>query len=233
MEVQKVLLDVIGGTFDSKKQKELELIHLELSKAVQNFDFDAQLKSADNALKIDPADRMAVETKIDDYIRNNKIEECLKFLQETRKASGSNKYLLYFFYMSELDISREILDNNGRSYIAKLAGEYLQTFQNTPRALNIFAARLMQVPFETTSLGHALDMSKKAVEVQKYIAPNSEDLGLYMETEAKAYYLLGKIDKAIDIQKASLNCLKNKDAKNTAKLLLEFYQNARELSSKI
>jgi peroxiredoxin len=46
LEVQSVLLDVIGGTFDSKKQKELESIHSDLSKSVQTFDFDAQLKSA-------------------------------------------------------------------------------------------------------------------------------------------------------------------------------------------
>ncbi len=233
VEVQKVLLDVIGGTFDPKKQKELESIHSDLSKAVQTFDFDAQMKSVNAALKIDPADRMSVEIKIDDYIKNNKIEECLNFLKETRKASGSNKYLLYFFYMSELDISRGIIDEKGRSYIDRLSGEYLQTFQNTPRALNIFAVRLMQIPFEITSLKYALDMSQKAVEVQKYIASTSEQLGVYMGTEAKACYLLGKIDKAVDIQKASINYFKNEDAKRAAKLLLEFYQNSKELNSKL
>lgn len=233
LEVQHVLLDVIGGTFDIKKQKELESIHSNLSKAIQTFDFSAQLKSANDALKVDLTDRMGVETKIDDYIRNNKIEECLKFLQETRKAAGANKYLLYFFYMSELDICRGIIDENGRAYINRLSGEYLQTFQNTPRALNIFASRLMQIPFEITSLKYALDMGKKAVALQQSFSSNSEEFGIYMQTEARAYYLLGKIDRAVDVQKEALKHLMNKDAKSTAKLLLEFYQNAKELNSKM
>lgn len=232
-EVQKVLLDVVGGTFDAKKQKQLETIHADLSKAAQTFDFDLQLKSANEALKVDPTDRMAIEIKIDDYIKNNKIDECLNFLKERRKAAGSNKYLLYFFYMSELDIARGIMDEKGRSYINRLAGEYLQTFQNSPSQLNIFASRLMQVPFEITSLKYALDMSRKAVALQSRITPGSEELGIYMETEARAYYLIGKIDKAIDIQKTSLNYLKNKDIEDTAKLLFEFYQSSKELNSKI
>ena len=233
LEVQKVLLAVIGGTFDPEKQKALEAVHSEISKAVQTFDFEVQMKKADEALKIDPTDRISIEIKIDNYIKNNKIDECLNFLNETRRATGSNKYLLYFFYMSELDISRGIVEEKGRSYIDNLAREFVQTFQNSPRQLNIFAIRLMQVPFEITSLKYALEMSKKAVEVQMYVAPNSEELGTYMGTEAKAYYLLGKLDKAVDYQKASLKYLKNENMKNTAKLLLEFYQNTKELNGKM
>ncbi|MCP4178116.1 MAG: redoxin domain-containing protein [bacterium] len=229
-EENGVLLHVLGGTFDADTQKEVEKLHKEMRRATQEFNFSERLEYAERVLKIDPMDRLAVDTMIDSYIRNNEVKKCLAFVEETRKKVGSNSFVQYFLYISELNIVRGIMTKEGKDYINKLSKHYIESFENNPSALDSYAIKLMvNIPPEITSLKYALIMSKKSIELQSKLN-NNKKLAIYLQTLARGYYLVGDIGKAITTQNKAVELLKSQDDKAKATLTKEYYEEAKNLS---
>lgn len=231
LEVNRALLNIVGGTFDAQKQQEIEKLHEDIRTSVQSLDREEQLKKAEEIYKLDPTDRVAMDYKIDDLIRKDKIDECVELIHQSRKSAGSNNYIQFYLYNTELEIVMGLMNEKGRKYISDLAKNYYNTFQNSPAALNSMAFRLIQiVPFQITSLDQAILMSTQAAKLEKEISPDSNDMGIYLQTEARCHYFIGKLDDAIESQKEAINCLKDKKEKDVATLALEYYQEAKALS---
>jgi tetratricopeptide (TPR) repeat protein len=229
-EENGVLLHILGGTFNEDTQKEVEKYHKEMRRATQEFNFNERLEYAERILKVDPMDRLAVDTMIDNYIRNNEVKKCLAFVGETRKKVASNKFVQFFLYISELNIVRGIVTKEGKNYVEKLSDHYLESFGTNPDALDSFSIKLMMnIPPEITSLKNALLMSKKAVELQSKLK-NNKKLALFLQTLARGYYLVGDIDKAIATQNKAVGLIKSKDDKATAILSKEYYEEAKSLT---
>ncbi|HJO94853.1 MAG TPA: redoxin domain-containing protein [Victivallales bacterium] len=229
-EENGVLLHVLGGTFDAETQKKVENYHKEMRRATQEFNFNERLEYAEKILKIDPMDRFAVDTMIDNYIRNNEVKKCLKFVEETRKKVASNKFVQFFLYISELNIARGIVTKEGKEYIKNLSEHYMESFGSNPDALDSYAIKLMvNIPPEITSLKYAMIMSKKAVDLQSKLNDDKK-LALFLQTLARGYYLVGDIDKAIDAQNKVVGLFKSKDDKAKAILTKEYYETAKNLS---
>lgn len=233
LEENRALINIVGGTFDAQKQQEIEKLHEEIRTSIQSLDRETQLKKAEEIYKIDPTDRVAMDYKIDELIKKDKIDECVELIHESRRSAGSNNYLQFYLYNAELEIVMGLINEKGRKYISELGKNYYLTFQNSPTALNLMAFRLIQiVPFQITALGDAMQMSAQAAKLEKEISPDSNDMGIYLQTEARCCYLIGKLDKAIEYQKEAIACLKDKEEKGVATLALEYYQEAKALSDK-
>lgn len=233
LEENRALLNIAGGTFDAQKQQEIEKLHEDIRTSIQSLDREAQLKKAEEIFKIDPTDRVAMDYKIDELIKKDKIDECVELIHEARKSAGSNNYLQFYLYNTELEIVMGLINEKGRRYIDDLAKSYYLTFQNSSTALNSMAFRLIQVvPFQITSLEQAIIMSAQAAKLEKEISPDSNDMGNYLQTEARCNYFIGKLDKAIESQKGAIACLKDKNEKDVATLALEYYQQAKVISDK-
>lgn len=231
LEETRALFNIVGGTFDAQKQQEIEKLHEDIRTSIQSLDKEFQMKKAEQILKIDPTDRVALDYKIDDLIKNDKIDECVSLLHDARKNAGSNNYLQYYLYNIELDIVMGLMNEKGKNYIEDLSKNYYQTFQNTPAALNAMAFRLIQVvPFQITDLTEAIKMSSRAVELEKEINPKSNDMGIYLQTKARCMYFIGKFDNAIATQKEAINCLKDKAEQDAAALALKYYEQAKSVS---
>lgn len=224
VEEDQVLQNVLIGTFDSATESKLEELHKKMARAAEVFDFSGRKNLALEALKVDPTDRIAIEVKVDDYLKNNKVDDCFDFLKDCQKKAGDNKYLQYFLYMTELDIARGLVNKDGKADVLDIAKNYMETFQNSPDYLNSMAARLSEgVPIEVTSMKYSLEMAEKAVAIQRASDPKSPYMGKYLQTLAHVYYLVGKLDKAIEIQKEAIPLFEKVD-RELAQLRLAYYQ---------
>ncbi len=233
LEENRVLLNIVGGTFDAQKQQEIEKLHEDIRTSIQSLDKEGQVKKAEEILKIDPTDRVAMDYKIDDLIKQDKIDESVNLIHEARKYAASNNYLQFYLYNTELEIVMGLMNEKGKKYIEDLAKNYYLTFQNSSAALNSMAFRLVQiVPFQITSLEEAIRMSNQAVKLEREISPDSNDMGVYLQTEARCYYFIAKLDKAIESQENAVSCLKDKNEKDVALLALDYYKQAKSISEK-
>jgi hypothetical protein len=73
-------------------------------------------------------------------------------------------------------------------------------------------------------------MSDQAVKLQTAIDSKSNDMGTYLQTEARCDYLLGKFNDAIAGQKQAIECLRSKEEKDAANLALQYYEKVRSIA---
>ncbi|HBM17404.1 MAG TPA: hypothetical protein DD381_13840 [Lentisphaeria bacterium] len=232
LEVNRVLVNILGGTYEAEKQFEIEKLHADIRTRAQTLDKEGQLKVVEEIYKIDPTDRVALDYKIDELIKDNKIDECISLIRESRRFAASNNYIQFYLYNLELDITMGIMNEKGKKYIEEMSKNYYQTFQNSATALSTMAYRLIQVvPFQITDLREALRMCDRSVELQKEIDQKSSDMGNYLQTNARCEYLVGRMDCAIKLQKEAIDIMDNNNDKEVATLALQYYEQAKAISS--
>jgi len=230
VESTSVLLKVMAGTFNYDTQKQIEALREKMEKAAVTFKFSEKLKYANDILKIDPTDRIAAEAIIDNYISNNEIDKCLSFINKTRDEASWSKYLQYYYYLTELDVASGLINETGVKTIDSLTRDFTISYQNTPKALNNYAIRVLNtVPFQLIPVKQIIDMSQQAVKISKEFKENDRTVSFCLQTEAKAYYTACDIKKAVEVQKEAVKLLKDKEDVDNATVILNYYNSINSL----
>ena len=171
---------------------------------------------------------------IDNYIVNGKEGKAIDFVRSSRKKARGNKYIERSLYFLELSLIRGMDNTVGKKNMVELVSNYKKTFKDDADALNsIVIIVVRDFPLAIIPLSEILDVSKRAVG----LAENSHDsklLSSCLQSQARAYYLTGMLDKAVSTQGKAVQLITKKqlDEKNAALLVETYYKEALKLNQK-
>ena len=231
-EVNRVLVHAMNDTFNAEKQKQIESYRKDIRKASQMLNRKEEIFYARKILKIDPTDRVAMNIIIDNYIVNGKENKAIDFIRSSRIKAGRNKYILRTLYFLELSLVRSMDNATGKKNLLELVSNYKKVFKDDPNALNsLIIIVTRDVPLAIIPLGEMLDISKSAVVLAKN-SNDSELLSSCLQSQARVYYLVGLLNKAIDTQEKAVHLIgKKRQLEKDAALLVDaYYKEALKLN---
>ncbi|MCF7790656.1 MAG: redoxin domain-containing protein [Victivallales bacterium] len=236
--VDRILSRVVTGTYDEEKENKIEKIREKLQRSIQYLNFNRQNELAEEILKIDPIDQMAINNIVDNYIRKDEIDKAIKFIMERIKLANYNQFVARSMYFNLLTIIQGLDNEKGKKYLKECIDGYFEAFKNNPEALNSFSVAIVQgMPMSIVPLNKIYKMVSHVIKLQKNINPKAnKELGIYYRSMAKIFYLTGMLDRAVEVQKKSLEYLKKtKDNEyvKQAELLLKYYKSAIEIKKKL
>lgn len=223
MEMDDILSRIIDGKYDAKAEGKLSEAKDALEKALRSNDLEKALKAADDLLKLDPVNMMAVNVKLIIMVQSGKVDDAIKFMDQTVKANPKNKNL----YFLKLNVLGKLDKNELYEACCK---EYITNFADSAENLNELAWMLMGKPVGDANLNICLEAAQAA---RKALGKDAEpeQKSAVLDTLAKCYYLLGRIDKAIETERESYEVLQDKGS-DTAKdviKMVKYYENAEAL----
>ena len=232
-EANRVLVRVLGGTFDAEIQKKIVKYRERIQKAAQMLDNKEKLYYAKKILKLDPTDRIAMNIIIDNYILEKEEVKAIDFIRSSRKQALENKYIQRELFFLELSIVRAMNNALGKEKLAELVKSYSKVFSGDSSALNSLAIVVSRdVPLSIIPLSEILDVSKKALKLAQDSHQNKKNLSSCLQSLARIYYYIGRLKKAISTQKEAIELIDNKSKRNdkeTALLMKTYYKEALRL----
>ncbi len=232
-EANRVLVRVLGGTFDLETQEQIVKYREKIQKAAQMLDNKDKIFYARKILKLDPTDRMAMNIIIDSYIIKGKEKRAINFICSSRKKAAGNRYIQRELFFLELSIVRSMNNSTGKKYLAELMSSYNTVFGKDSNALNsLLIIVLRDVPLSIIPLGDMLIISQKAVKLAEANNQDKENLGSCLQSLAKVYYYIGQLDKAVSKQEKAIGFMDKvkKDEKEAAQLMVTYYKEALKLN---
>jgi len=226
IELEGVLSKIFKGTFDLEKQKKITALHRKLKLNMQMEKTGYAAQAADDILELDPSDELAMRIRLYIFERDGKLPDSLPYIDRLIDKSPETSYL-YF-------IKLDLLDRLGRprADIAQLCEKIKNRFNDSHEVLEELAR------FETTRLSFGKAPLKTAIEsINRAVSmllfdtkekPNPAKLAKYLTTQARVYYLAGRIPKAAEIQKEALKLCRGMNTEQQARSLLEYYTEAAE-----
>lgn len=229
-ELDRVIKRILAKTFDNDEQIKIEELRDKIRNASQYFDSKKELSEAENILKIDPTDEIAIKIISDNYISQDNKTKALETIDSAIKKSISNKYLLKTFYFMKLDVIRKMKIAEIAPLLKTTTSSYTEAFQNYPKFLSEYSVFLLrEFPLETIPLHEIHEMATNMVQAQDKIDKNSEKMGDYLQILARTQYLTGNIKEAINTQKLAIPHLNSAESIDVAKLNLSYYEDALKL----
>ena len=221
LEMESVLEKVINGTFDIALNKQVVELQKKLQEAIKSQDADNGLDTAKKILVLSPSDKRAMQIALYLFKQKKQNKDALEFLDQLiiMHPGESKPYIVKMQMMSELN------DFDG---IKKLATAYTEQFCGDGSKLNSLSWFLLEdLPFGTQPLKEAL----KAAEQSVGVTPASDKmlLAAHIDTLARCYYAVGRIEKAIAEQEKVILLLKGTEEINK----LKFYREALKLGKEI
>ena len=234
-EVGRVLVRVLGGTFDPKIQEKIVEYRERMQKAAQMLDNKEKLHYAKKILKLDPTDQIAISIIADNYILKGKEEKAVEFIRLSREKAPTNKHIQRELFFLELSIVRSMINASGKEKLATLVKNYGQAFNDNPRALNSLAIVVSRdIPLSIVPLSEILVITKRAVELARAKPQSKEILSLSLSVLARIYYYTGQLNKAISTQKEAIQLMDDKtprEDKENAILMESYYREALNLKA--
>jgi len=229
-ELDRVLKRILAKTFDNDEQVKIEEIRNKIRSASQYFDSTKELSEAENILKIDPTDEIAVKIISDNYLNQGNSAKALETIDKAAKKSISNKHLLKTFYFMKLDIIKKMKMVEMPPQLKITTSSYVEIFPNYPKFLSEYSVYLLrEFPLETIPLNEMLAMAETMIQIQEKIDKNSEKLGDYLQIFARLQYLTGNIKDAIKTQKLAISHIHSTESMGVANLNLKYYEEALKL----
>jgi thiol-disulfide isomerase/thioredoxin len=222
LEMESTLKEVIDGTFDIALTKQITELQKKLQAAVRREDPETAVRTAQQLLILNPDNDMAMGIML--YVFKNKKMEALSFLDQLiQMHPGSSKP-----YMEKIKILSQV---NNIDDVKKVAVQYIEQFQDNASKLNSLAWVLLELPFALQPLKEALNAAEKSVEV----TPPSDKMlrAAHIDTLARCYYTIGRIDKAIEQEKKALALVEGSADAKMFKEKITFYTEAMNLGKTI
>ena len=225
MEVDNMLDGILDGTFDIDAGKKAADLQEQLQSDIQGNDMDAALKTAREILMITPDDERAMQVVQYIYQQKGEIQTAIAFIDQliTTHPAKSKPYT------AKLELLKAVGDAEG---IKTTAAQYIEQFNDNASKLNSIAWILLNdIPFSMRPLAEALGAAEKAVK----LAPESDKVlhAAYMDTLARCYYAVGRLDKAVQSQSEAVALVKGTDEEQGLTATLKFYKEVSELGKKI
>ena len=225
LEMESVVEEVVNGTFDMTLNSKLSKLQKELQEKLKSEDMAAALATAKKILVLKPSDDMAMRVVMYLYRQKQQTKELLAFLDELISMHPANSKT----YIVKLHLLCEMEDVAG---IKNLATVYTEQFHGNGSKLNSIAWALLEdVPFGLQPLKEALAAAKQSVESGP--ADDKMILAAHMDTLARCYYAVGRIDKAIAEQEKAITLIKGSDEEPMFTAKLNFYKEALKVGKSI
>jgi len=221
LDIYLPLKRIITGKFDIKKSARHQLIYKKIQILMSQKKYAESLKVIEEELKNNPKNIQFVALKIFTLFKSNKIDEALKFASDMLKKHPTNAdiFELKAFMLGQLKRYKEL----DAFYF-----EFINNCKDEPVLLNQLTRKLLGTRFGEAKLEPALRAAELAYSNRKLYKLQRANIG---ETLARIYYMVGRVDRAITIQKVVCRIFKkNKSQKYIYSLrILEYYQRAYSL----
>ena len=222
LQMDEVLEQVMDGTFDPKAALAVEELKLKFQQALQSQDADAAIKVADEILKLDPEDQMALGFRLYVFDKNGDLDGAGTYMDQLISAHP-NKSKLWFV---RVDVAQKAGND---AQVREIISRFIKQFKSDPAVLNTMAWSLLDTkPFAPIPLDLAFKASKLSIE--GITGDDKVMKAAYLDTLARCYYAMCQLDKAIETQTEALELMKGeKDAEHFEKLL-KFYNSVGQWS---
>lgn len=223
--LQSVIKKILKGDFDADVQKEINLLQIKLQNKMQMNKTQEAINLADKILELEPSNEVALRVRLFIFERFGKLNDAITFIQgQIDKKPDEAK--LYF-------IKLDILERTGSSLEKrkKVCEEVFEKFKSNPEVLERLAwTAAARMEFGSAPLSIALKASENAVAMLiKSKKQNPAKLSNYLETQARLYYAIGKIAKAVEEQEKVIRLRKGDPSEKKATEILEYYKEALKL----
>lgn len=224
MQLDKVLAQVLAGTFDYADFKKLGALQEKFKLSMQMRKVKEAAELAEEILYIDPNDLVAMQVRLMLFQRQGQQTAAIAFLDSLIRKFPKNE--------SSHFIKLSLLWNEDPVKIKDCAESIMEKFKNNAVTLNRLAWDLLENGnFGTQPLGIALAAAEKGLEMT-----NENDkpaLAANTDTLARCYYSIGRIDKAIELQTQALVFAKGTVEEKMLLNTLDFYRKAKKLGAGI
>ena len=216
LELESVLSLIRSKRFDPSRQIKVERIRKEMQMAVQASLPDVVLRCADDILKLQPGDAIAVRAKLYVYESTGRFSEAMAFVRKNagENPSDVNQTLLYFDYLR-------------RQRDPVLFAQEFRTaslrFADSPEALyRILVYSLEALPFGWLPPADAASVAEKIRPA--WSGQTQTRRIIFLFCEARICYLLCDLPGAIRAQEEALHLSKGTEHEKEAARILEYYR---------
>ncbi|MCP3964999.1 MAG: redoxin domain-containing protein [Lentisphaerae bacterium] len=219
MEVEPVLKRIFSGKFNMNKEQHERKENKKLKAAFAKRDYKEALKLTEERLKENPGDPKYVSLKAFILFSLGKADESFKYVDEMIKAYPDHLKL----YQVKMVILKKLQKDKELDACYKVC---INKFTK-PLDLSNLAWEMISRKFGTAKLNLALQAAEKAYKNDNFEKPADE--AVVGNTLARVYYLVGRLDKAITVQKKACYLFKKyknpnfKRSQQTLKYYLEAY----------
>jgi len=233
IEFDRVIRRIIDDTFDPVEQEEIEKLREKVRDYSHMLNTEKETQFSEEILKLDPTDEVSIKLISSNMVKEGKLEEAYRFIEEARAKAVDSQYIQRALFLNELELVMQMTLSHEKTYLEYIAKNYLESFSNSPRYLNEFSIRLLrEFPLEVLPVGLLTDAVNKAIYILEKDKGNKDDMGSYYLTQARLYYIVGKLDKAVITQDKAIGMLKDDDELIVAKLNMSFYKEMLVLNKK-
>ena len=224
MNLDTILPKVFSGKFDLSANQKLFKLQAQLKLAMQQRNVADLTRLSEAILDIDPADQTALQIRMALFMQQGKAEELVFFLNKQIKKNPDNQQL----YFTKLNLLMEIKPE----LVAKCAEEIIKAFGQNSKTLNRLAWTLVDTgKFTNQPLGVALKAAEKAVELAQ--KNDKRELAANLDTLARCYYAVGRLDKALKTQERSVKVASGTGEEVILEKTLEFYRKIAAIAKKL
>ena len=221
MDIYIPLQRIMTGKFDIKQTARHQGIYKKIQILMSQKKYTESLKTIDDELKNSPDNVQFIALKTFTLFKLNKKDEALNFAGEMMKKHPTN--------MNIFELKAHMLGQLKKyKELDALYLEFINNCKDKPLLLNQLTRKLLGTRFGEAKLEPALRAAELAYSNRKLHKNQRASIG---ETLARIYYMVGRIDRAIIIQKVVCRILKkNKSQKFIYSLrILQYYQKAYAL----
>lgn len=219
IDIENVLSLMRNKKFDPSLQVKIERIRREMQMAIQASLPDVILRCADDILKLQSGDAMAVRAKLFVLESTNRFSQALAFAKKNAEDNPQdvNQTLLYFEYL--------VKAGNFKAFQTAFP-EALTRFQKDPESLfRLLNYAVAALPFAWFRPADTLPCLRKIRPYWTAQAP--ERAASFHETAARLLYLLCDPAGAAKEQAAALELCRGTVREADARRRLEYYQQIR------
>ena len=225
LDLEMVLDQIAKKTFDPYLLAKVTELHKKLQEEMQLERIPAAIETIKEIMELDPDDKLAMRVRLYLFEREGNLPGAIPFLDSLIEKSPETSSL----YFVKLDVMNRIFKTPDE--IEEYCKEIYDKFQDSNDVLEHLAwVAAFRLPLGTAPLGVAYDAIEKAVTgILK--DPNSDPAKLanYLETQARVYYLVGKIAKALEIQERVVRLRNGDDNQEKSKAAAAYYRKALEV----
>lgn len=223
LESDSVVEKVMNGEFNSEANKLVAELSAKLKEALQAQKFQEAITVSHQILDIDPGNQMAMRVAL--YGFQNDTKKALEFLTALIEKHPESAPA----YIQKLQMLNAV---KNEAALRTLIERYFESFKDDPSKLNSMAWIILdQVSFGLQPMDLALKIAKKAVE----LSSKKDDkilLAAHIDTLARCYYAVGRLDLAVKSQKRAIALLKGTRETEQFMKTLDFYQKIMKLGEK-
>ena len=223
IDLERVLAKINSGKFDLKKQQKISAIRKMMQAGIQGNKHDVVIKTSGLILELDPEDPVALRSRLFAHEQRGEYAAALAFLDRLIKRVPD--YPQPYFLKLEMLASRP-----QKSKIFATWGKTIfDRFPNDAEVQNRLALTILDgLPFGSAPLDIALAAAQKSVKLL-----TAKDLTVrwaaFYTTLSRAYYAIGMLDKAVEVQDKACALLKGMPDEPAANRLAAFYRNILKL----